>query len=44
MQNCNQDTYRCKFDSMLLHRARFTRVVHSAPHENHLAEFTTGYF
>ena len=26
------------------YRARFTRVVHSAPHENHLAEFTTGYF
>ena len=28
--------------SMLLHRARFTSVVHPAPHENHLAEFTTG--
>ena len=44
IQNCNQDTCRCKFDSMLLHRARFTYVVHPAPHENHLAEFTTGYF
>ena len=33
IQNCNQDTYRCKFDSVLLHRARFTSVVHPAPHK-----------